>query len=160
MTTEETRAIVLVVGRKAYHFQGGYDSWKRARGKKVNKPLFLNAPRIYLPRQYAVEINANGVRVRVQATLRLTPPYHHHARWFAGNPMTAQEYISQVVPDHLRGWLHYAILEDKPVGESVADFISRLDPTGIILPGRIYRVTSLEVHAVDATTQALASEGI
>lgn len=157
--TDVVRAIAIVVGQKTYYYQRGYESWRGVRGRKVNKPLFLNAPKIYLPRQYAVEINANGVRVR--ATLRLTAPYNGHARWFAGNPMTAQEYISQVVPDHLRGWLHYAILEDKPVGESAADFISRLDPTGIILPGRIYRVTSLEVHAVDPTTGLTsASEGI
>lgn len=159
MAANVVRAIVLVVGQKTYYYQGGYEDWRRVRGRKVDKPLFQSAPRIHLPRQTTVEVISKGALVR--ATLRLTPPYHRHARWFAGNPMVSPErYLSQVAPSHLRGWLHYAIMEDKPLEESTAEFISRLDPAGIILPGRIYRVTRLEVHAVvDPATGQLAGKG-
>lgn len=157
MATDVARAVVVVVGQKAYYYQRGYEDWRRVRGRNRNKPLFQGAPRIHLPRQTTVEVVSKGVLVR--ATLRLTPPYHHHARWFAGNPMIdPEQYLSQVAPSHLRGWLHYAVVEDKPVEESVADFISRLDPTGIILPGRIYRVVSLEINPVDA--HALAGKSV
>lgn len=149
-------------GRKYFYRPYRSGEWRHVPLRNLKRAVRRGARSVSLPSK--AEICLARDKARIVATLKLNPGYRHHARWFAGYPgIGGEDYIGVLAPSHIGGWLNYALDEDGKPGESVAELLARLDPTGIILPGRIYRVTSLRV--VDGASdkvmrRAMASEGL
>ena len=156
----EIGVVVLQIGGKKHYFrrlesktlEPGDEKWITVPRRK-GPALCRGAKTIRLPRRHEVRFVLSGVG-RIEAVLRLNSntPLASVARWFGANSrFTGNQHLNLAVK-HLHGRLEEIAKETAEDGEGglwtdrATAAVQAINPSAnIFLPGKIYRVTNLEI---------------
>jgi len=151
--------VVLVIGGQKLGYQpsGNIEDGWDISPEPAGRPDL----RVELERDVLVEIEVGEIGT-VQAKLKLNEDLAGNARWFGRNRFGG-DYVKDVAARHVAGWIDYALHQDetRPATLDDREWLALRDPTGIILPGRIYRVAELVIPPNPMVLpRAMASEGL
>lgn len=145
--------VKIVVGNDVYYVRSGPHEWIL-----VPRPDGEMETSFTLPQEHVVVVEVPGPGP-VEVKLDLRSGYVSHARWLVLNEATAEDCLLMSI-SHVAGYLAHAFAaRDKTL--KCLDWLERIDPEGIFLPGDIYEVASLRfVDSPAVTTRVIASEGL
>jgi len=143
----------IVVGDDEYYARSGPYEWI-----PVSRPDGKVETSFTLPQEHVAVVEVPGPGL-VEVKLDLKSGYVSHARWLVLNEATAEDCLLMSI-SHVAGYLAHAFAaRDKTL--KCLDWLERIDPEGIFLPGDIYEVASLRFVDSPATTaRAERSEGL
>jgi hypothetical protein len=159
--------ILQIEGKPMRYFRCiGYGKWAErqpyVRGRRISHHV---GREIHLPRRQKVRFSIRGVGlIGVTLKLDVETRLSDVARWFGINSGFDSESYLKLATKHFHGRLEEIVKEAAQSGDEglwtdrATIAIGAIDPSSIILPGKIYRVSSLEILPPTKLALALADE--